>query len=229
VWDGSTSPSNWRHAAEVAAARIHDVHPDALILVEGIEATPKSGAKPSSTDGADYDFGWWGGNLRMAATYPVRLDAPDKLVYSPHEYGPLVYEQPWFKGGFTAQSLREDVWEPNWLYLHDGDVAPVLIGEWGGRLGQDARQDAWMTALRDLIVEERLAHTFWCINPNSSDTGGLLLDDWSSWDESKYALLRPALWQDKNGAFVSLDHATALPGGISVADYYADGNSPPRG
>ncbi|MCB2411817.1 cellulase family glycosylhydrolase [Demequina sp. TTPB684] len=229
VWDGSTSANNWRHAAEVAASRIHAVHPDALILVEGIEATPKAGSQTSSTDNADYDFGWWGGNLRMAGTYPIRLDDPDKLVYSPHEYGPLVYEQPWFKGAFSAQSLRADVWEPNWLYLHDREVAPLLIGEWGGRFGQDARQDKWMTALRDLIVEERLAHTFWCINPNSSDTGGLLLDDWSSWDEQKYALLRPALWQDRDGAFVSLDHATPLPGGISVTQYYADGNAAPQG
>jgi endoglucanase len=150
-------------------------------------------------------------------------------VYSPHEYGPLVHEQPWFKGNFTASTLRRDVWEPNWLYLHDHETAPLLIGEWGGRLGQDARQDTWMTALRDLIVQEHLAHTFWCINPNSSDTGGLLLDDWASWDEQKYALLRPALWQDRNGKFVSLDHVTALPGGTSVTDYYRDGNPAPQG
>jgi endoglucanase len=140
-----------------------------------------------------------------------------------------VYEQPWFKGPFTAQSLRRDVWTPNWLYLHDQETAPLLIGEWGGRLGQDPRQDTWMTALRDLIVAEHLAHTFWCINPNSGDTGGLLLDDWASWDEPKYALLRPALWQDRDGKFVSLDHVTALPGGTSVTTYYAMKNPPPAG
>jgi hypothetical protein len=62
-----------------------------------------------------------------------------------------------------------------------------------------------MTALRDLIVQHRIHQTFWCINPNSGDTGGLLLDDWKSWDEQKYALLKPALWQH-GGKFVSLDH-----------------------
>ena len=86
-----------------------------------------------------------------------------------------------------------------------------------------------MTALRDLIVSDHLAHTFWCINPDSGDTGGLLLDDWKSWDEAKYALLRPALWQDRNGKFVSLDHVTPLPGGISVTDYYGAGNPAPLG
>lgn len=228
-WDGSTDATNWRHEAEKVAARIQVVNPDALILVEGVEATPKAGKTNASTSNADYDFNWWGGNLRAAAQFPVRLGVANKLVYSPHDYGPLVYEQPWFQGAFSASSLRTDVWQPHWLYLHDNPTAPLLIGEWGGRLGQDPRQDAWMTALRDLIVSDHLAHTFWCINPNSGDTGGLLLDDWKSWDEAKYALLRPALWQDRDGKFVSLDHATALPGGISVTDYYKAGNPAPLG
>lgn len=229
IWDGSTSANNWRQVAEEVSKRIQAVNPNALILVEGIEATPKTGKSTSSTSNSDYDFNWWGGNLRAAAAYPVRLSVQDKLVYSPHDYGPLVYEQPWFQGPFTAASLRADVWGPNWLYLHDKGTAPVLIGEWGGRIGQDARQDAWLTAIRDLIVSEHLAHTFWCINPNSGDTGGLLLDDWKSWDEPKYALLRPALWQDRDGSFVSLDHVTALPGGITVTEFYAEGNAAPAG
>ncbi len=228
-WDGSTDPNNWRQEAERVSARIQVGNPDALILVEGVEATPKAGMTNASTSNADYDFDWWGGNLRAAAAYPVRLNVANKLVYSPHDYGPLVYEQPWFQGAFTASSLRADVWGPNWLYLHDNATAPLLIGEWGGRLGQDPRQDAWMTALRDLIVSDHLAHTFWCINPNSGDTGGLLLDDWKSWDEAKYALLRPALWQDRDGKFVSLDHATPLPGGISVTQYYTAKNPAPAG
>jgi endoglucanase len=222
TWDGSTSAHNWRHVAEQAAARIQAVHPDALIFVEGVEATPKPGKTNASTNNADYDFNWWGGNLRLADTFPVRLDVSNKLVYSPHEYGPLVFEQPWFQGPFTAASLERDVWAPNWLYLHDEGTSPLLIGEWGGRLGQDPRQDAWMTALRDLIVDRELHHTFWCINPNSGDTGGLLLDDWQTWDETKYALLEPALWQDSRGRFVSLDHQVPLPGGITVTEFYAD-------
>jgi hypothetical protein len=67
----------------------------------------------------------------------------------------------------------------------------------------------WMTALRDLIVEQRLHHTFWAVNPNSGDTGGLLNNDWATWDEAKYNLLKPALWQHQ-GKFVSLDHEVPL-------------------
>ncbi len=84
-----------------------------------------------------------------------------------------------------------------------------------------------MTALRDLLTEERIHHTFWCLNPNSGDTGGLLLDDWTSWDEEKYALLKPSLWQH-GGKFVGLDHQVPLGGagsttGVSLDDVYGDG------
>ncbi len=148
-----------------------------------------------------------------------------------HDYGPLVYEQPWFAGNFDKTSLTNDVWRPNWFYIHEQNIAPLLIGEWGGRLGQDARQDRWMAALRDLMVENGIHHTFWCLNPNSGDTGGLLRDDWTTWDEMKYnQILKPALWQH-NGKFVGLDHQVRLGGansttGISLAERYAGGPGP---
>ena len=79
---------------------------------------------------------------RRRGDYPVNLGAnQDQLVYSPHDYGPLVFDQPWFQKAFDKASLTNDVWRPNWLYIHEQGTAPLLIGEWGGRLGQDARQD----------------------------------------------------------------------------------------
>jgi len=227
-WDNSTDADNWKYVAETAAKKILAINPNVLILVEGIAVYPKAGASWTSTNKDDYYNNWWGGNLRGVADYPINLGVnQDQLMYSPHDYGPLVYEQPWFATAFTQQSLINDVWGPNWLYLHESNSYPLLIGEWGGRLGQDARQDKWMFALRDLIVTEKLHHTFWTVNPNSGDTGGLLLDDWTSWDEPKYAMLKPTLWQDKTGKFVSLDHVVKLPGGTNVTEYYANGNAAP--
>lgn len=160
---GDGGEYDWRAVASEAAERIHAVHPHALLLVEGIEATPKGGKSWTSTNHGDYDFNWWGGNLRLAGDQPV--DGPaDKIMYSPHDYGPLVHEQPWFQGSFSAASLERDVWGPNWLYLHDDGISPLLIGEWGGRVGQDNRQDQWLTYLRDLIVDRKLHHTFWSLN-----------------------------------------------------------------
>ncbi|MGW0777324.1 cellulose binding domain-containing protein [Streptomyces sp. NPDC002835] len=58
-----------------------------------------------------------------------------------------------------------------------------------------------------------------------------MLGDWKSWDEEKYALLKPALWQ-RGGKFVSLDHEVPLGGagsttGISLTDVYGDGGGEP--
>ncbi|ATE54663.1 cellulase family glycosylhydrolase [Actinosynnema pretiosum] len=235
-WDGSTDVDNWKHTCETAGRRILAINPELLVLCEGNEVYPRPGkgwdapdTNPDRTP--NYFHTWWGGNLRGVAEHPVNLGAnQDQLVYSPHDYGPLVFNQPWFDKPFTKESLITDVWRPNWLYLHEQGAAPLLIGEWGGRLGEDERQDRWMAALRDLIVEEGLHQTFWALNPNSGDTGGLLLDDWKTWDAAKYALLKPALWQH-GGKFVSLDHQVPLGGegsatGISLGQRYGDGGGP---
>jgi endoglucanase len=235
-WDSSTDQDNFKHVCETAGRRILAINPNVLILCEGIEVYPREGETWNSpnTDpdlSPNYYYNWWGGNLRGVRQHPINLGAnQDQLVYSPHDYGPLVFEQPWFNKPFDKNTLTADVWRPNWLYIHEDGTAPLLIGEWGGRLGQDARQDRWMTALRDLIVEHRLHQTFWVLNPNSGDTGGLLLDDWKTWDEQKYALLKPALWAHNN-RFVSLDHQVPLGGtgsttGISLGQRYGDNPGP---
>ncbi|MFD6420210.1 glycoside hydrolase family 6 protein [Streptomyces sp. NPDC060194] len=228
-WDSSTDQDNFKYACETAGKRILAINPNVLVLCEGIEIYPKAGKSWSSTAELDYHFNWWGGNLRGAKDHPVNLGAnQDQLVYSPHDYGPLVFQQPWFQGDWNRQTLERDVWDPNWLYLHKQNVSPLVIGEWGGFMDNGPNQK-WMTALRDLIVENRIHQTFWVLNPNSGDTGGLLLNDWETWDEAKYALLKPALWQS-GGKFVSLDHQVRLGGagsttGISLADLY--GGEPP--
>ncbi len=208
------------------------MNPHLLVLCEGIQIYPEDGRDWASTAATDYHSTWWGGNLRGVRDHPVDLGAGngDQLVYSPHDYGPLVAPQPWFEGEWDRTTLERDVWDPNWLYLHKENTAPLLIGEWGGFMDGGPNQK-WMTALRDLLTEERIHHTFWCLNPNSGDTGGLLLDDWTSWDEEKYALLKPSLWQH-GGKFVSLDHQVPLGGagsttGVSLDDVYGDGGGDP--
>ncbi|WP_240643792.1 cellulase family glycosylhydrolase [Antribacter gilvus] len=221
-WDGSTDADNFKHVAETAGRRILAINPNLLIFVEGIEVYPREGKSWTSTTPTDFYSNWWGGNLRGAREFPVNLGAnQDQLVYSPHDYGPAVFQQPWFQGDWSRATVERDVWDPNWLYLHKEDTSPLLIGEWGGFMDGGANEK-WMLAMRDAIVDYELHHTFWCINPNSGDTGGLLNNDWATWDEEKYTLLKPALWAE-GGKFVSLDHQVPLGGtgsttGISVAD-----------
>lgn len=219
-WDGSKDADNWKYIAEKAAKAVLNKNPNVLVLVEGIEIYPKdikTNGDFSSTNMGDYYCTWWGGNLRGVKDNPVDLGKyRNKLVYSPHDYGPSVYEQPWFKGGFTYESLYKDCWYDNWFYIQKSDTAPLLIGEWGGFMRNPNLE--WMTHMRRFIKENKINHTFWCFNSNSGDTGGLVLDDFTTWDEEKYGFVKEVLWQ-QNGKFVGLDHEIPLgSNGITLSD-----------
>ncbi|MDE6014147.1 MAG: cellulase family glycosylhydrolase [Acetatifactor sp.] len=218
IWNDSKDANNWKYVAETAASKVLAKNPNVLILVEGTEIYPiKKGGDYSSSNSDDYYFNWWGGNLRAVADYPIDLGKyQNKLVYSPHDYGPTVYAQPWFQKDYTYDSLMKDCWYDNWLYIHDKKTAPLLIGEWGGFMREPNL--TWMTYMRQLISTYHLNHTFWCLNANSGDTGGLLLDDFTTWDSEKYNFVKEVLWQE-NGKFVGLDHAIPLgENGIALKD-----------
>jgi endoglucanase len=222
-WDGSSDSNNWRKAAEDAAQKILTENPNLLIMVEGIECYPKPGYTYASTDKDTYYYNWWGGNLRGVADYPVNLgSSQNKLVYSSHDYGPDLYNQPWFEGGFDKQQLINECWSPNWFYIAEQNIAPVLIGEWGGKLS-NANNKKWLELLAQFIAEKELHHTFWCFNPNSGDTGGIMLDDWNTVDDAKYAIVKQTLWKSNAGKFIGLDHVIDLGGsgtGTNVGVYY---------
>ncbi len=217
IWNDSKAANNWKYVAETAAARVLAKNPNLLIMVEGTEIYSKKKGDYSSSNSADYYFNWWGGNLRGVAEYPINLGKyQNKLVYSPHDYGPTVYEQPWFQGGYTFDSLMKDCWRDNWFFIKQKNIAPLLIGEWGGFMREPNL--TWMTYMRRLIKENHLNHTFWCLNANSGDTGGLLTDNFTDWDEEKYKFVKEVLWQE-NGKFVGLDHVNKLgSNGITLSN-----------
>lgn len=219
-WDNSTDINNWKHEVEKVAGQILDINPYLLIIVEGIETYPKKGGNYNSKDANNYYSSWWGGNLRGVQDYPITIkNHPNQVVYSPHDYGPRVSHQPWFANGFTKDTLIRDVWTPNWFYIQKQNIAPLLIGEWGGFMDGSDNQK-WMQSLADFITENNINHTFWCLNPNSGDTGGILKDDFKTIDTNKMALVKPTLWQDKNsGKFIGLDHKVNLGKNGTHVDY----------
>ena len=244
-WDDSTDPTNWKYAAERGAAAVLESNPNLLVMVEGTEVYPKfedgNDWTSPNIDYSRYPYSyyhhtWWGGNFRGVKDHPIDLGKyQSQLVYSPHDYGPLVYDQTWFYDGFNQDTLMKDVWHDNWFFIIEDKIAPLLMGEWGGFMDDqhdaDGRNRQWLTALRDLMIENRIHHTFWCFNENSGDTGGLLCNDFQDWDEVKYNFVKEALWQDENGKFISLDHKIKLGqggNGISLSDYYSENPIPPN-
>ncbi len=207
VWDGSNAQTNWRRAATRAGNAILDINPNLLIMIEGIETCNGQTA-------------FWGGNLQGVRNYPVNFgsaDRNDQIVYSPHDYGPAVYQQPWFHNGdFSFNTLYNEYWHNMFLYIKEENIAPLLIGEWGGFMDGGANEH-WMNLEAQMINRYGLSHTFWCFNANSGDTGGLVGYDFQTWDEAKYALVRPTLWQTSSGRFIGLDHQIQLgANGVTV-------------
>lgn len=224
IWNDSDDPDNWKKVAERAGNAVLDANPHALIIIEGIQIYPKNiktNNFVSTNDDQDYFNTWWGANLMAVRDFPIDFGSPERnkqIVYSPHDYGPRVYEQPWFEGGFTYDSLMKDAWYDYWLYIKEEGIAPVFVGEWGGFMEGDNLK--WMEYFRQLIAQKHLHHTFWCFNANSGDTGGLVKDDFKTWDEEKYSFVKEVLWQTEDGKFIGLDHAVPLGlNGIALSDY----------
>ena len=225
-WDGSTDENNWAYASTKCALAMLEKNPNALILIEGVEQYPREGHKwgdpDSRTDPPAYG-GWWGGQFRGVREYPIDLGKyQDKLVYSPHDYGPGVYAQSWFDKDFTTQTLLDDYWYDTWAFINQEEIAPLLIGEWGGFM-DGGKNEQWLTLLREYMINNHINHTFWCINPNSGDTGGLLDYSFKNWDEAKYDLMEPSLWQTlDSGKYIGLDHQTPLgKNGLSLNEFYS--------
>jgi aryl-phospho-beta-D-glucosidase BglC (GH1 family) len=250
-WDGSKDANNWRYAAEKGAKACLDQNPNLLIMVEGIEVYPKTDKgfdwNSPSTDYSHYDdpeyqpyYGaWWGANFRGVRDYPVDLgEHQSQLVYSPHDYGPEVYKQTWFylndpSKTFSRETLLDDYWRDTWAFLVEENISPLLMGEWGGWVDEEHDKTGenvhWMQELRDYMIDKHIHHTFWCFNENSSDTGGLVYDNFQKWDDVKYEFIKPALWQTTDGKFVSLDHTIPLGragNGISLSEYYGGASTP---
>ena len=156
-----------------------------LIFVEGVAHEGRGGR-------GEY---FWGENLESAAAHPVRLSTPDKLVYSPHVYGPgdgsEDHHMPYFDRKDFPSNL-EAIWERHFGYLTA--AAPgqqpqhtVVVGEWGGiYVGRD---QAWQDQFAGFLRRKRLSSFYWCLNPNSADTGGLLDAQWTNPEQAKLHLL----------------------------------------
>ena len=174
---GLTWPE-WRAMSEEAAARVLQINPRVLVFVQGVGDRSRYGEHNP----------FWGENLYEATT-----DAPDiptaRLVYSPHTYGPSVYEQSYFSDASFPTNMPT-IWDQHFGHLVG--IHPVVPGEFGGHhTGQDA---VWQEAFVDYMVAADMRSFFyWSLNPNSGDTGGILLDDWETVDAVKLETLAPLL------------------------------------
>ncbi|MFJ3985267.1 cellulase family glycosylhydrolase [Streptomyces fungicidicus] len=170
-WGCGDTTKDWRLAAERAGNAVLSVNPDLLVFVEGVQ----------SYNGVN---GWWGGNLMGVADHPVRLDVPNRLVYSAHDYATSVAQQSWFSDPSFPANMP-GIWDKYWGYIFKQDIAPVWLGEFGTTLESTVDQK-WLSALTTYLRStsaygsDSFHWTFWSWNPNSGDTGGILNADWTT-------------------------------------------------
>ncbi|MFU8871334.1 cellulase family glycosylhydrolase [Micromonospora sp. SL4-19] len=218
-WGCGDTARDWRLAAERAGNAILAVQPNWLIFVEGVSCP--SGGLSNIWDGDpsnDEDCGWWGGNLSKAGQFPVRLNVANRLVYSPHEYATSVYHQAWFDDP-TYPANMPGIWDRYWGYLYKQNIAPIMMGEFGTTL-QDPKDKIWLQNLMAYTGSgvNGMSFTYWSWNPNSGDTGGIALDDWTNINTAKQAILQPYLIAPVGGGGPSpTGSPTASPTGSPTA------------
>ena len=159
----------WKAAAELASAAVLAANPKLLIFVQGINGN-FDGIENSNIPMN------WGEDFQPQAYQPLNIPS-DKLVLTPHTYGPDVS----MKSSFSASNFPANLaahWDALFGQFHP--THPVVIGEWGGRYGNGTggQMDVtWQNAFVDYLISKDMRNSFyWCYTPNSGDTGGILDD-----------------------------------------------------
>ena len=130
---------------------------------------------------------FYGENLQGVQTSPVVLSLPNRVVYSPHTYGPNVYNQPYFSDP-TFPNNMPPIWDAHFGFIKGLSISAVVTGEWGG--STSGQNGVWLKAFISYLKSKDMTDNFfWCVNPNSGDTGGLLDNDWITPDINKLNLL----------------------------------------
>ncbi|CAI5466529.1 unnamed protein product [Closterium sp. Yama58-4] len=177
-------PLNFRTATKIVAAAIQRVNPDWIIFLEGMHN--------------DY---WWGGNCRVLMKAPLKLNVPNKLAYTAHEYGPFVYFQKFFNKSVTPDFPRNlpKLYNHHWGFIQKKGYAPVWVGEFGSKLPPPdselnrVERTVFFTLIK-YMKALKVSWTFAFWGPLSKDTGGILNDDWYTVRQDKLDALKPIMY-----------------------------------
>ncbi len=166
----------WADYASLGGQAVLAVNPNTTVWVEGVGNASTAGVPGGAN---------WGQNLYEAGAIP---DVPNsKLVYTPHSYGPSVANMSYFSDP-TFPANMPALWDTMFGHLV-GKGYTVVVGEYGGHYtGADK---TWQDAFVSYLFNRRMTSSFyWCVNPNSGDTGGVLQGDWRTWNNDKLMLLQ---------------------------------------
>jgi hypothetical protein len=84
------------------------------------------------------------------------------------------------------------MWDAHWGYLAKQNIAPLWLGEFGTE-DVTLSDQQWFQAITNYLLSSGISFSYWCWNPDSGDTGGILEDDWQTVHPDKQAMLQPLL------------------------------------
>lgn len=151
-WDYTWA--EWKTLSDKAYQAISAVNPDVLIFVEGVSATAGGVKIPHGSEDLNPN---WGENMYGARDNPLNIPK-DRLVLSPHTYGPSVFVQKQFmdpaqvnctelEGDEAGNSdcnivinkaKLSEGWDEHFGYLRDQGFA-MVVGEFGGNMDWPAK------------------------------------------------------------------------------------------
>jgi endoglucanase len=177
-WGCGDASLDWQLEAQKLGNALVAINPHWLIFVEGIECYKG-------------DCYWWGGNLEGVADAPVQLNVPNQVGYSPHDYPPDVYPLHYFDAYNFPDNLP-GIWDAHWGFIAKQHLAPLLLGEFGTLL-DDEKARQWFSSLISYLGTgvTGINWTYWALNPDSVDTGGILQGDWTTINQEKQDYLTP--------------------------------------
>lgn len=167
-WGGDNPALDWHAAAERGGKAVLDANPNLLVIVEG----------PG-----------YSADLRGFAQFPVRLPVPNRLIYSPHDYGMS-------HGTITGYEQLKAELDERWGYLtRSQPEVPLWIGEFGicqqvesCTTGSDHKTIApWFKYFLRYVRENNLSWSYWPLNGTQSSGARRTYDAVES-----YGLLDPS-------------------------------------
>lgn len=184
TWGMNDVNTDWDLAAQRAGAAVLATNPNILIFVEGI------GENKTCSSGGGH---WWGGNYEPFSCKPLPVDKipKNKLVLSPHVYGPDVSSVFSYFSASNFPTNMPAIWDKHFGYLAAQGYTIIPAG-WGGKYGTgDARDVALQDALTAYFKSKGICSSFfWGIDPLDPQTGGIVSSDWKTPIANKITLLK---------------------------------------
>jgi endoglucanase len=169
---GSGSKTDIAAMYTTAGNLVHEVSPGVLIICEGLS---------------------FAADLTGVARHPLRLERPEKVVYSLHDYS-------WFHPAGQPRQAYADQMRVSGGYLLNEGIAPLWIGEFGNdtrsldSFGRSSSpQSAWWNNIEDWLTEHDVDWCWWPLNPTQPKgtipVTGRHRSDWG--DPEPWGLLAP--------------------------------------